>query len=404
MLPSINPRCGSPGAWLVAALGCWTSSAWAVPFLLPEGEDPAPWRGALVLGGDLALDPGEARVVGAPWVELERTARPELWRLRVRDAAGTLHEVELPAPHGEAAREELVVLAASLLHPVDQGGVDAWSALTSAEEPPPLPELPPPLPELPPPLPPEAVVVERPPPLPPEAVVAEAPPPLPPEAGGSAEPPALEPEGAADEPPPPEPVEEAPPVPPPPEPPPPPTPPVPRWEPFARVDGSLDLRLGELGSAIGGGFQGGVASPAGLVLGLGFLSESRHAMVFELEEVETDRYLREADVFLGAGWCPRWRLAPYGGARLGASVRSLEVGGALRSQYPIPFASLDLGAAVDVGSSLAIVPWLRAQGDLAASPALWLRGQDEDAEDALWGTLSRWSLHMGLALKLQPGR
>ncbi len=378
--------------------------ALAVPFLLPEGEPASRWQSALALAGASDLDPGEPRVHGQPWVELQRTASSERWRLRVRDHLGGLHEIEVRPPTLERQREELVVLAASLLHPV-AGGSDFWSGL-AAEHPPPLPERPPPLPAQPPPLP------ARAPPLPAETVRAAElePPPLPAERLAAApEQLALSP----DEPPPPAPEEEraasiaavasSPAAP---------APPEPRfreadrpgWLPWAALDTSLDARAGQVRSAFGGGFQVGVAAPWGLRVGLGLLAETWHALDFELEQAPTQRALRESDLFLGAAWTGPARIAPHAALRLGESIRSLERDGELVDQSLVPFAGLEAGLSLGLGSSLALVPFGRAQLDLWPSATLGLEGREVDGEVVYTSTtqLARWSAHLGISLHVRP--
>jgi hypothetical protein len=82
--------------WMVALLGIARAGA----LVLPPDEDPAAWASALALAG---LDGGGDRVV------LYRD-REGWWLV----PPGSV-QVPVPAPHSEAGREEIAVLAASLL-------------------------------------------------------------------------------------------------------------------------------------------------------------------------------------------------------------------------------------------------------------------------------------------------
>ena len=86
----------------------------AVPLALPEGEDPAAWRSAAELAG-LELGPaGEG-----PWARLEPGGSG--WVLVVEDRSGALRRVEVEAAATGAEREELALLASSLLTPLPVG-------------------------------------------------------------------------------------------------------------------------------------------------------------------------------------------------------------------------------------------------------------------------------------------
>jgi len=430
-----TPTIAGLAAGLLTLLALSTGRpALAVPFLLPEGESAGQWRSALALGG--GLDPGEARAAGAPWVELQRTALPDRWRLRVRDHQGTLHELEVPVPSTERQRQELVALAASLLHPMSSGGGGFWDGVAAAEEPPPLPPPlptePPPLPTEPPPLPvePPPLPVE-PPPLPePEAPVVEpeepvvepeAPvvepevpvaaeglqptadspqpePPLPPEGEGS--------EGGGD----PTPAPETP------DPDPTPAPETPTPDPtgtriFTRLLGLMDTGLGEAPAiAPGGGVQVGVVLPRSLRAGVGFQLEAIRALSHPEQSAERLAEQREADAHLTLQWSPDWRVSPMVAGRVGVCVRtvyqaSLQDGAYVRRVVsydedgealgPFPIAGFDLGLSVPVGSAVSLQPYAQLQLDLAAQYAPLLYGDDS--------TVIPWaSLHAGLALHIEP--
>ena len=383
--PGSLPSCSAAAAALLML--CAPGVAAAVPFLLPDGEPRSQWQSALVLGGDLALDPSELRVAGSPWVELQCTARPDRWRLRVRDHQGTLHEVEVPLPATEPQREELVVLASSLLHPMAAGSAQVWGVLAAADEPLPLPEQPPPLPVEPPPLP------TQPPPLPVE------PPPVPVDETA-----ATEEDGQAASiaavattpatPTPPEPIIEE--------------PPRLGWAPWARVGGSYDLRFGIVDPSIGGALQGGIASPGGLRFGLGLLAESLREVHFENDQRDTPPKLRETDLHLQSEWSGRTRLAPFAGLQLGLSIRSWEANGVSAPQYLLPYLGVEAGGSIRLDSSLSLVPFVLLRTDLRAD-AVRLAGVEVVGPDGtisyegeVMESLSPLSLHLGLALHLQP--
>jgi hypothetical protein len=393
--------------------------ALAVPFLLPEGEPATRWQAALPLGGDALLDPREPRVMGAPWVELQRTAQADQWRLRVHDQQGTLHEVEVFVPVTERQREEIVVLAASLLHPVAGGAGGLWDALALAEEPPPLPlELPPPLPvEQPPPLPsrPPPLPVEAPPPLPvePPPEPPEQPPPLP----IALEPPSPEPPTPEPEPPTPEPE--------PPTPEPEPEPPIP--EPvtvvpigptsvvvWTRVLGVVDTGWGEPEAAPGGGVQVGAVLRGGLRLGVGFGSQWFQSLPAEGQDPERYAEIQESDAYLCLLWSPSWRVAPLAGLRGGGAIRTLykqgNVGGGRYerqavstygegySPSPLPIVGLDLGVSTPLGAGLRLQPFANLLVDVSGLEEPWRYELTNEQQIEL----SPFSLHLGLALHLQP--
>ncbi len=366
--------------------------ALAVPFLLPAGEPASRWQAALALSGGLQLDPSEVRVASAPWVELQRTARADRWRLRVHDHLGSLYEVEVPVPATERQREELVVLAASLLHPITRSASSPPGIGGASDVPPPLPELPPPLPSEPPPLPVE------PPPLP-EAATVE-PPPLP------VEPPPL-PEvdveesiaavGTSPSAPPPE------------------APVVSPWHDpgtliFTRLLGTVDTGLGVPAVAPGGGLQVGVVLPHSLRVGIGFEIEAIRSLPHPEQDPELYAEMRDADAHLTLLWTPAWTVAPLVAGRFGVAVRSvfeIDVDGGTTTRDPValdtegnelgpyPIAGFDLGLSLPIGRSTTLQPFAAMQVDLTRPLQLELYG--DTVTDLPW-----YSLHAGLALHLQP--
>lgn len=400
-----SPR--SLGLFLAGLATCWAlcfpRSALAVPFLLPEGEPSSHWQAALAIGGGVALEPHAPRVTGSPWVELQRTAQPDRWRLRVRDHQGTLHELEVPQPVSEGQREELVVLAASLLHPVAGGAGDFWGGVASAElppplpvEPPPLPVVPPPLPAVPPPLPVEPPLVV-PPPVPVEPVELEPSPPV--EPAAPVEPPPASPT----------PVEPAPadatspPVLSPPE--------VAGAVIFTRLLGVMDTGLEAVPAiAPGGGVQMGVLLPHSLQLGVGFQLEAIRSLAHPEQSAERHAQQREGDAHLVMLWSPAWKVAPVVGARFGVLVRTVYLASLQDGEYgrrvvaydtdgeplgPVPLAGLELGLSVPAGAGVRLQPYAQLQIDLGRPLELEL------FEDTIT-ELPWYSLHAGLALHLQP--
>jgi hypothetical protein len=399
-----------PSAFLLAAaltggvgLAVPEAAAAKVPLILPEGEPAGPWRAALPLGGHMALDLDLPRAAGAPWVELERTADPARWRLRVRDEAGVLHEVEMPVPVEARAREEVVALAASLLHPVG-GGLGFWTTPSAPEAVPPPPPAPVPrvvsavpMPAEPAPGPP---VVESPAPAVPPAespLPAEAPAVVVSEAPPAPAPPAARPPMPAAGPAPSPPGEVT---------------PAPRVVVWSRLAGSADLGLGFDGPAVGGGVQAGLALLPPLRLGIGFVAEGRQ--VFEVAGLPEERRpaQRDTDIFGVLLWSPAWRVAPLLAARGGWTVRRAYVrergaqgvwtwqevvddaGDALA---PLPFAGLEAGLSVPLGASLNLEPFGQAQALLVRSvdSAIFAPGVE--------GGFPRFSAHVGLAVRLEPG-
>lgn len=149
---------------LLLALSLALAAA-GVPVRLPANERAVDWIEALSIAGLSVGTPGEG-----PWVEI--VAGTPQWTVRVRDRAGALHQASVPAPRTPQEREDVAMLAASLLQPV---AVPAPVKPPPAPAPKPKPAVtaPPPAPEPPPPPPPEPVPEPPPPPAP------EPPPPPP---------------------------------------------------------------------------------------------------------------------------------------------------------------------------------------------------------------------------------
>ncbi len=399
-MPRDLPRAVRLLAALALALGSsWAGTVGATPLLLPEGESAASWRAAVRLGAAQDLSLSEARQSGQPWVELQRTANPERWRLRVLDERGTLHEVEVPVPRQESDREGLVAMAVSLLHPLPSAGGSFWDGVSEVEEPPPLPADPPPLPEQPPPPPqPEQPSPQPEQPSPPP----EEPSPQPEEPAPSPEQPG--PEASA-------PVE-APTVP---------APPVGTLI-FTRLLGVMDAGVGQATSvAPGGGVQVGVLLPRNLRAGVGFQLEGIRSLPHPEQSAARFAEQREADAHLILLWRPERRLAPVAGLRAGVCSRtvylsSLQVGGYERRVVttwtdtqgtedpsddvelpitPFPIAGLDLGLSLPLGPAVSLQPYAQLQVDLTYPMSLMLF--EEQRIGLPWA-----SLHAGLALHLEP--
>ncbi len=443
MAPALPRAAPSLPALALALLLCWAGPAAAIPLLLPEGEPAERWRTALSLGAARDLSLSQGREPGQAWVELQRTADPERWRLRVRDERGTLHEVEVPIPLSERDREGLVALAVSLLHPLPSAGGDLWDGLSAVEEPPP----PPPGPPLPEPIADiasgqgpaaaPAAALRRPPPSP---AVPEPSPAVPEPSPGVPEPsPAVpEPSPGVPEPSPgvPEPSAEIasatgpdvtlatdtspPPLAPgteaaasgPSESPPPALPLTPAGTRiFTRLLGVLDAGLGAATHvAPGGGVQVGALLPRSLRLGVGFQLEGIRDLSHPLQSPERYAEQREADAHATLLWSPDWRVSPLAAVRVGVCVRtvyqaSLQDDGYVRRVVsydeagealgPFPIAGLDLGLSFAAGPALRLQPYAQLQLDVTGP---W---QLELFEDQ-WVALPRTSLHVGLALHLEP--
>ena len=107
--------------WLLGAAGA------TVPVELPPEQAPAAWA-ELLRATDMA--PGSAE--GFPAVRLE--AGVTTWTLLVRDSTGAEHRVSVPPPTDDAAREDLVWLATSLLHPLTPPDALAAAEPNAGEE------------------------------------------------------------------------------------------------------------------------------------------------------------------------------------------------------------------------------------------------------------------------------
>lgn len=98
-----------------------------VPFRLPPGEDPRLWLPAFELGD---FEPGGAEST------VELVAGPQMWELRVHDGRGGVRSATVPAPADMRGREDVILLASSLLRPLTPR--DPWEV--KAPEPSPVPE------------------------------------------------------------------------------------------------------------------------------------------------------------------------------------------------------------------------------------------------------------------------
>ncbi len=407
-------------AMLLVLLGR-SAPLWAgVPFVLPQGEQALDWQGALLLGGEMALDSSAAVRPDQPWVELERTAVAGRWRLRVWDGAGALHEMEVDEPRSRQAREELVALAASLLHPVAGAG-GFWSQAGSQLPAPPErseasalaapdeQELP--VGQAPPSAAPAQEVVER---SATQVSTAQAhPAQAAPATSATAQTPAAG-DTAADGAPPnlaqaAAPTAAAPPPLPPPLRPDEPAEPVRarRPTPWVRIEAAVDPGVGGLEPGFGAGADLGLApvrrvAPegrrgvwqalvSGLRLGAGLRSETRQQV--PLPNWRPQLVLQETDAFGSVWWAGQKRLAGMAAVQLGASIRRFTQEGEEQEPFVEAFLGLDLGFSLDLGASLAIQPISRLQLDLYGTE-VWL--PDERI------VLPKASLHLGLALVLQP--
>lgn len=86
-------------------------AAVGVPVRLPAHERAADWQEALTIAGLTVGVPGD----GA-WVDV--SVGPTSWTVRVRDLDGVVHVTPVAPPVSEQDREDLAMLAASLLQPV----------------------------------------------------------------------------------------------------------------------------------------------------------------------------------------------------------------------------------------------------------------------------------------------
>lgn len=83
----------------------------AVPVRLPAGESVEAWAEAIALAGLSVGTPGEG-----PWVEI--LASGGQWIVRVEDRDGVMREAPVPAPRTAQDREDVALLAASMLQPM----------------------------------------------------------------------------------------------------------------------------------------------------------------------------------------------------------------------------------------------------------------------------------------------
>lgn len=117
-------------SWL-SWLSLRSGAAFGASIQLPAGEDPARWA--------LALQMGDFTVPG----DVVITDLGARWEIRVRDGAGQLRVEIVDEPQGAQAREDVVLLASSLLQPLRPGaGLPGLPPALQGE--PPRPPPPPP--------------------------------------------------------------------------------------------------------------------------------------------------------------------------------------------------------------------------------------------------------------------
>ncbi|MBN1334885.1 MAG: hypothetical protein JXB39_02890 [Deltaproteobacteria bacterium] len=388
-------------------LGLVAGPSWAgVPFALPSSEDPSEWRGALALAA--TLDPAAVRTATGPWVEIQDTARLETWRLRVRDTAGVLHEVEVQRPSDDRGREDVVALAASLLHPV--------RSVSSPFEPRSIPISSRPVPE--PPVPAREPARRLAVPLAPAEPPVEPPAPLlpaevplgPAESGEILRPPETEPlpvaastavtdptaltsPGSA-------------------------TGAPPLAHPWMSAGGTVDLRA-DTGTSLGGEVLVGVGFHSGIHAGIGAASGTRHDLA-TLARIEGAAY-QDTDLFGAFWWAPQASLAPLVGLKAGGTWRTfwlhddrVEVtndDGSPGVAARVLVASLEAGLAVRLVPGLVLVPAVRLRGDLPGrgptgiTPPSCIRWQGSDPSACSEGDgsyLSTLSLGFTLSVVMEP--
>ena len=408
MAPSRPP--GRRWAGLALLWGLGPVAAWAgVPFSLPPTEDPGAWRSALALAA--SLDPSAPRTSTGPSVEIQETARPATWRLRVRDTAGVLHEVEVVRPSDAQGREDIVALAASLLRPLGGAGSTFGPRPITpppkpVADPPEVARKPPPARAAPPGAPPGPEAVT---PVPPPASLSDAPFPAT-VAGEAGSPGGPEPFPVPEALPEPErlpaPSAVATPLPPP-------------AHPWMSAGGSLDLRA-DTGTSFGGDVLAGVAFRNGIHTGIGAAYGTPHDLA-DLARAKGAAY-QDMDVYGALWWAPPARLAPLLGLRAGGTWRTFWIGdereeityddGSAGVAAVVLVVALDAGIALRVVSGLTLVPALRLRGDvpglgssgLAPPSCIRWSGSDPSACGEGEGSyLSSMSLGLTLSIVVDPG-
>ena len=378
-------------AWLWPALALA-----AIPFQLPPGEDVGDWEGPLALGG---MAPGVADQ--APAVLLR--ASPDRWVLEVRRSRDQRVEIQVDPARSEAAREDLVWLALSLLQgsaspsQPDAAPIPPRVAVSSADPPDHREGAH---------IPPQGIVPTRAPASPApshDEPVADAPsaPTLQLGASAQEEPPATEQVteqpgadeavAAAEAPttstevapaPPAGPVAEDEPVP---------ALPAKPLRPWIRLQAGSTFQL-EQAPAPSGAIELGLLLAHGLRLGP---SVDLH-LPTRITTLGADRRLARLDLLLGAWWAPFHGISPQVGLLCGPSIRRWSQEGALVGTTRAWLAALDLGLRLPVGSGLHLEPRARLGLDLERTT---LR-----VDGAPVGTLRRPTLEGGLALSWSAQR
>lgn len=361
-------------AFLLCLLG---TAAAGTPVALPPGEPTDAWAQAFALAGLSAGAPGDG--TGATIV-----AEGSSWRIRIRDQAGVAHEVRIPVPTTQQAREDAAWLIASLARPERYQGDPAPAAL-------PRPSLPPAPPRAtgeratpsktsPAATPPSSQAIgapsPQPAPSPPGPVVSADPtapsPWIAPEATPA---PAAEPATAPDA------VGAGPPT----ASPPPPPPPAPVYA-WVRLDArtgwrpatSPGVEIGGSGGAMWGPWEAG-ASVSGTTAA-------------SLLELDGDRGFDEWTLAALGGWAPPGRIAPVVELAAGLDVRRYLQDGEGIAEAAVPTVRATFGVSLDIQDTLAVLPALSAAVDARAT----------DLQTPEGGTtlLSPWSFTAGVSVQL----
>ena len=283
----------------------------AVPVSLPPGESAAQWEHAFALGGLVAGPAGEGT-----WIQL--VAAGDHWLLRVKDAAGQVHEARVVAPRSQQEREDTIWLAMSLLKPAAGGAT--WSDVKMIEA---LPTPRPPPRPAPTPRPQPKVEVPTPPP----------PPPPPPEPVSPIQP---SPEAVARV------VRPA---------------GLPWW---ARAGGGAGWRA-ETGIAADIHAAAGVVPADHVLLGLGLDLEPGIQL-----GLGNERRIGSFDVTGLVGYTVGASIRPALALVGGVSVRSFSEDGAPRGSAPVPILGADLSVAFPLSERVRVAPYAALRYDTRA--------------------------------------
>jgi hypothetical protein len=190
------------------------------------------------------------------------------------------------------------------------------------------------------------------------------------------------------------------------------SPPRPTLVVWSRLLGAADLGLGVEGPAFGGVVQAGFLAAKGLRVGVGAQAETVQRFQVEGVAEQLQPAQRDADVFASLLWIPAGRVAPLVALRTGVTLKTVYEHRRRDGEWtwaevvtdegddlaPLPFLGAEAGVSLPLGASLHLEPYAHLQVSLLQGAA-----EVQITDEVVLPGLPRWSGHLGLALRLEPG-